>query len=132
MLYRSLADVMMVLHGALLVFFLIGGFLAWRWIKVVWAHILLAGYNFVIVLADFKCPVTEAEKWFMREGGETPYAGGYINHYLDGTIWPEGATPIAEKVAFAIFIASYIGLFFYRRHTRRHRTTPVHTATPSP
>ncbi|HET6987243.1 MAG TPA: DUF2784 family protein, partial [Kribbella sp.] len=36
MIWRFLADVVMVVHGALLVFFLIGGFLAWRWPKLIW------------------------------------------------------------------------------------------------
>jgi len=50
--------------------------------------------------------------------GETPYAAGYIEHYLDGKLWPQGATPIVEKVGFAIVVISYLG-FFVVRHRRR-------------
>ncbi len=114
MVYRALADVVMVIHGSLLVFFIIGGFLAWRWIHVVWAHAVVTGWNLVIVLLDFGCPVTAAEKTLRRRGGEQPYAGGYIQHYLDGTIYPEGYTWLVEIVAFTVLVASYIGLFWWR------------------
>jgi hypothetical protein len=117
-LYRFLADVVMVLHGALLVFFLIGGFLAWRWPKVIWAHLAIAAWNFAIVVLDFGCPITASEKYFIRQAGDKAYAGGYIHHYLEGRFWPMGATPIAEKVGFALLIISYTG-FFVVRHRRK-------------
>ena len=115
MIWRFLADVVMVVHGALLVFFLIGGFLAWRWPKLIWAHLAIVVWNIVIVLVDFGCPVTATEKYFRRRGGETPYAAGYIEHYLDGRLWPEGATPTVEKIGFVLVVISYIGFFILRR-----------------
>jgi Protein of Unknown function (DUF2784) len=129
MIYRWLADLVMILHGALLVFFVIGGFLAWRWFWLIWVHLGIVAWNLTIVLLDFGCPVTATEKAFRRLGGEQVYAGGYINHYLDGRIWPEGATPTVEGVAFAIVLISYAGLFVSRRRRRRTRTRP--TATTS-
>jgi hypothetical protein len=125
MIWRSLADVVMVLHGALLLFFLIGGFLAWRWAKLIWVHLGIVAWNVVIVLVDFGCPVTATEKYFRRRGGETPYAAGYIEHYLDGRLWPEGATPIVEKVGFVIVVASYVGFFVVRRRRAAARGTKV-------
>lgn len=119
MVYRFLGDVMMVLHGAFLVFFVIGGFLAWRWRRVIWAHLFVGVWNITIVILDFGCPVTALEKWFRALGGETPYEGGYIKHYLDGTIYPAGATPTAEKVGFALLLISYVGLFVITRIRKR-------------
>jgi uncharacterized protein DUF2784 len=118
MIWRFVGDVVMVFHGAMLVFFVVGGFLAWRWAKVIWVHLGIAAWNLTIVLLDFGCPVTATEKYFRRRGGEQPYAGGYIHHYLEGRLWPEGATPIAEKVGFGILIISYVG-FFVVRHRRK-------------
>lgn len=114
MIYRLLADLVMVLHGALLVFFVIGGFLAWRWLKVIWAQLLIIGWNLTIVLVDFGCPVTAAEKWLRRRGGEQPYTGGYIRHYLDGRVYPEGYTWLVELIAFAVVLISYAGLLWWR------------------
>ncbi|MEU4391040.1 DUF2784 domain-containing protein [Kribbella sp. NPDC023855] len=129
MIYRLLADGMMILHGAFLLFFVIGGFLAWKWRRVIWAHLAVGLWNITIVLLDFECPVTGVEKHWMRKGGEEPYAGGYIKHYLDGTIWPAGYTWLAEIVGFALLVISYIGLYFVSRHSRRTREDSVESRT---
>jgi uncharacterized protein DUF2784 len=118
MIWRFLADVMFVLHAAFLLFFVLGGFLAWKWPKVIWAHLAIVVWSVAIVVIDYDCPFTGAEKFFLRKGGEVPYEAGYINHYLNGTLWPQGQTPVAEKVGFALVIISYIG-YFILRHRRR-------------
>jgi len=120
MVYRVLADLVMVVHATLLVFFLIGGFLAWRWPRLIWAYLFVGVWNLTIVILDFGCPVTALEKYFRRQGGEQPYDGGFIGHYLDGRIWPEGATPTVEKIGFALLVVSYVG-FFVIRHRRKER-----------
>jgi hypothetical protein len=118
MIWRFLGDVMMILHGAFLLFFVIGGFLAWKWRKLIWVHLGIVVWNLAIVLIDYDCPLTGSEKYFRRRGGESVYEAGYINHYLDGRLWPEGATPTAEKVGFVLVIIGYVG-FFVLRHRRR-------------
>ncbi|HEY3560848.1 MAG TPA: DUF2784 domain-containing protein [Kribbella sp.] len=118
MIWRALADLVMVVHGALLLFFVIGAFLAWRWPRLIWLHLAIVAWNLVIVLVDFGCPVTATEKYFRRLGGESVYQHGYIQHYLEGHLWPEGATPVAEKVGFALVVLGYAG-YFVVRHRRR-------------
>ncbi|TWD80578.1 uncharacterized protein DUF2784 [Kribbella amoyensis] len=125
MVFRFLADVVMVLHGAMLVFFVIGGFLAWKWRWLIWVHLFIVFWNLVIVLLDFGCPVTALEKFFRREGGEQPYVGGYIAHYLDGPVWPVGGTPWAERIGFTLVVISYIGFFVTGRRQRERVTTGV-------
>lgn len=120
MIWRVLADCVMVVHGALLLFFVLGGFLAWRWPKLIWLHLAIVAWNLVIVLVDFGCPVTATEKYFRRLGGESVYSGGYIHHYLEGHLWPEGSTPVVEKVGFALVVLGYAG-FFVVRHRRRSK-----------
>ncbi|MEU4196647.1 DUF2784 domain-containing protein [Kribbella sp. NPDC026611] len=119
MIWRALADLVMIVHGALLLFFLIGGFLAWRWPKLIWVHLAIVVWNLLIVVLDFGCPVTASEKYFLRRGGETVYEAGYIHHYLEGKLWPEGSTPVAEKVGFALVLIGYAGFFVARRRRRR-------------
>ena len=118
MIWRALADGVMVVHGALLLFFVVGGFLAWRWERLIWAHVAIVVWNLVITLVDFGCPVTATEKYFRRLGGEGAYQGGYIHHYLEGHLWPEGSTPVVEQVGFGLVVIAYAG-FFVVRHRRR-------------
>jgi hypothetical protein len=130
MVYRFLGDVVMVVHGALLIFFLIGGFLAWRWRWLIWVHLFICVWNLTIVILDFGCPVTALEKGFRRSGGEQPYAGGFIQHYVDGTIYPAGYTWLVEKIGFALVVISYVG-FFVIRHRRRARARDSSVETPT-
>ncbi|WBQ05514.1 DUF2784 domain-containing protein [Kribbella sp. CA-293567] len=118
MIYRALADLVMIAHGAFLIFFVIGGFLAWKWRRVIWAHLFVAVWNLTIVILDFGCPVTALEKHWRREGGEQVYEGGFIQHYVDGTVYPEGYTWLAERIGFALLVISYLGLYFVSRRTR--------------
>ncbi|HWD80106.1 MAG TPA: DUF2784 domain-containing protein [Kribbella sp.] len=125
MIWRALADAVMILHGALLLFFLVGGFLAWRWPRLIWLHLAIVVWNLVITVVDFGCPVTATEKYFRRLGGETPYRSGYIHHYLEGHLWPEGATPVVEKVGFALVLIAYAGYFVALHHRRKVRGDSV-------
>jgi hypothetical protein len=119
MAYRLLADLVMVVHGALLVFFLIGGLLAWRWRRLIWAHLFIGVWNLSIVILDFGCPVTALEKDLRGRGDEQPYGGGFIQHYVDGTVYPEGYTWLAEKIGFALVVISYGGFFLLGWRSRR-------------
>jgi hypothetical protein len=124
MIYRLLADGVVVIHGAFLAFLVLGGFLAWRWPWVMWAHLLAVAWAVPIVVTDaFPCPFTESEKWLREQAGQQPYSGGYIEHYLDGRLWPEGYTWVAEIAAFSLIVVSYVGLLVRRQ--RRREKTPV-------
>jgi hypothetical protein len=130
-IWRVLADLVMVVHGALLLFFVVGAFLAWRWPRLIWVHLAIVVWNLLIVVIDFGCPVTASEKYFRRQGGESVYSGGYIHHYLEGRLWPEGATPIAEKVGFALVLIGYAGFFVARRRRAKLRGQSVGPRTPA-
>lgn len=123
MAYRLLADGVLVVHASYLLFLVVGGFLAWRWRWVMWAHLLAIAWAVPIVVTDaFPCPFTEAEHWLRERGGERAYDEGCIEHYLDGWLWPEGYTWVAEYVAFGLIIVAYVGLLGHRVW-RRRRTT---------
>ncbi|MDX6293072.1 MAG: hypothetical protein QOH50_2147 [Kribbellaceae bacterium] len=122
MLYRLLADLVMVAHGALLVFFVIAGFLAWRWQGVILPHLLIVLWNLSTVVFSISCPMTALEKSLRRLGGEQPYAGGYILHYIDGTFYPAGYTWLVQIICFAVVLISYAGLLWWRVSQREgHR-----------
>jgi hypothetical protein len=113
-LYRLLADLVMLAHGALLIFFVIAGFLAWRWRWVFWPHLFVVLWNLSTVVFGISCPLTALEKSLRVQGGEQPYAGGYIQHYLDGPIYPVGYTWLVEIISFALVLLSYAGLVWWR------------------
>ncbi len=62
MIYRLLADLVVVIHLAFIVFVAVGGLLAWRWPQLVWAHVPVVVWAVAIVAIGFTCPLTPLEK----------------------------------------------------------------------
>ena len=92
MLYRGLADFVLVLHLTFVLFVVLGGLLVLRWPRVAWAHVPVALYGATIEFLGFICPLTPLEVRLRRLGGEAGYEGGFIEHYVTATLYPTGLT----------------------------------------
>ena len=90
MLYRSLADLVVVLHLAFVLFVVLGGLLALRWPRAAWFHIPTAIWGAGIEFVQGVCPLTPLENHLRRLGGEAGYAGGFVEHYLLPVLYPAG------------------------------------------
>ncbi len=93
MIYRALADLVLVLHLAFIVFVVAGGLLAlrWRWAPLV--HLPAALWGVVVQVSGRVCPLTPLENALRDAAGEAGYAGGFIEHYLVPTIYPVALSP---------------------------------------
>ena len=98
MLWRALADTLVVAHLAFVGFVVGGGFLTWRWPRLVWVHLPALLWGAGIELASGICPLTPLENLLRRRGGEAGYAGGFVEHYLLPTLYPDGLTPRIQTV----------------------------------
>ena len=92
MLYRVLADAVLIGHLLLIIYGLLGGLLYfWRsWL--VWLHLPLAVWISLIEFFQWTCPLTPLEKQLRVLAGEGAYLGGFIEHYLIPLIYPGGTT----------------------------------------
>ena len=61
MIYRALADLVVLLHAAFVVFVVAGGLLALRWRRAPWVHIPCAVWGALIEFAGWICPLTPLE-----------------------------------------------------------------------
>ena len=86
--YAGLADLVLVVHLAFILFVAIGAFVAWRWPRVRWVHILAVVYAAAIVTVGFDCPLTGLEKHLRGLAGGPVYDGGFVSHYLTDVIYP--------------------------------------------
>jgi Protein of Unknown function (DUF2784) len=118
-LYRLGADVVMIVHFAFIAFVAVGGVLAWRWPRVVLLHVPVVLWSAAIVTVGFTCPLTPLEQYFRRRAGESAYDGGFIDHYLEGVIYPGRFTALAQLLVAAAISVGYGGLVV--RHRRRQR-----------
>lgn len=121
--WRILADLVVVVHLAFILFVGLGALLAWRWPRLVWLHVPAALYGLAIVAVGFDCPLTPLEKHLRRLAGEGGYPGGFVDHYLKDVVYPGDATGLLQGVGAGAVVVGYAGLAWRRR--RRARTAPV-------
>ena len=98
MLYRVLADLVVLLHAAFVGFVMLGGFLAWRWRPVVWAHVPCAVWGMLIEYGGWICPLTPLENVLRRRAGLQGYTGGFVEHYVIPTLYPAGLSRPTQTV----------------------------------
>jgi hypothetical protein len=96
MVFRGLADVVLVAHLAFVLFVVLGGLAALRWPRVAWVHVPVALYGAAIEFIGFICPLTPLEVWLRRRGGEAGYEGGFVEHYVTAALYPSGLTRGAQ------------------------------------
>jgi N-acyl-phosphatidylethanolamine-hydrolysing phospholipase D len=117
MLYRALADAVLLLHLGFIVFVTLGGLLVLRWPRLAAIHIPAALWGALIEFTAGRCPLTPLEQWLRHRGGETGYAGGFIEHYLTAAIYPEGLTAEMQTALGAVVVL--INAAVYWRWWRR-------------
>jgi Protein of Unknown function (DUF2784) len=116
--YQLLAKLIIGLHFAWLLYIVFGGFLSWRWPRLIWPHLAAAAWGAGIALGWFECPLTDAENWARSQaGGEVP-AAGFIDRFVEGVIYPSQYTGLLQALAAVIVAASWVGAHYLRRkHT---------------
>ena len=92
MVFRRLADVVLLAHFAFVAFVVLGGLAALKWPRVAWVHIPVALYGASVEFLGFVCPLTPLEVWLRHRGGQAGYTGGFVDHYVMATLYPTGLT----------------------------------------
>jgi hypothetical protein len=82
MLYGWLADAVVVLHLAFIVFVVGGGLLAWYRPWWAWVHLPAMAWGAYVTLAGRPCPLTPLEQALRRRAGEASYEGDFVEAYL--------------------------------------------------
>ena len=92
MIYRALADLVLVVHLTFVLFVVLGGLLVLRWPRTAWFHVPAAIWGVLIEYTGWICPLTPLENSFRARGGEAGYSGGFIEHYIQPMLYPAGLT----------------------------------------
>ena len=121
MLWRILADALLVLHMAFIAFVVLGGLLVLRWPRLAWLHVPIALWGAAIEFGSWICPLTPLEKRLRQLGGEAGYDGGFIDHYLMSAIYPQGLTRWHQLVAGLLVVAINAAVYVLLWRRRRQR-----------
>ncbi len=120
--FRIVVHAAMAAHYAFLAFGVFGGFLAWRWPRLIRLQVACAGWMVLIVAAHLSCPLTWAEDRARERAGMPPASGGFIAGHIAGVFFPYGHQRAAMLVAGLIVLVSWAG--FARLRTRPPRPRP--------
>jgi hypothetical protein len=105
------ARAVMLLHFGFLAYVAGGGFLAWRWRRTIALHVAAVAWGTASVLAGLPCPLTALEATFRDRAGAPPLVpGGFIDHYLEGVVFPERYTPVVLVAVAGLVLTSWSGL----------------------
>lgn len=110
--YQLLADVVLTLHAAVVVF-VVGGLLLvvvgnrrrWRWVNALWFRLAhLGAVAFVVAEAwlGLTCPLTLLEMWLRTKAHAATYRGSFIEHWLQQLLF-YAAPPWAFVLAYSLF-----------------------------
>ena len=127
-----MADAVVLLHLAFVVFVVLGGLAVLRWPRLAWLHLPAAVWGALIEFAGWICPLTPLENFLRERGGEAGYAGGFIDHYITAIIYPDGLTRTMQFGVGGLVLA--INAFVYWKLWRRSKAslTSSQCRTPMP
>ena len=121
MLYRSLADALVVIHLGFVVFALFGGFLVLKCQKVIWGHIPAMLWAIGIEFSGWVCPLTPLENWLRQQAGESGYQVGFIEHYLMPILYPPGLSRELQVLLGTIVLLLNLAIYSWIWHRRKQR-----------
>lgn len=92
MIYRLLADAVLLLHLAVVVFIVaglaaivLGNRRGWHWVNG-WtfrlAHLIAIGVVVAQAWLGRVCPLTTLEAWLRARGGQATYGGSFVEHWV--------------------------------------------------
>lgn len=95
--YSNLADLVLLIHFAIVLFvvgglllIILGNLLCWSWVNRWWfraTHLLAIS---VVVLESWlgiECPLTTLENWLRLQAGQGAYLGSFILHWVHGVMF---------------------------------------------
>jgi Protein of Unknown function (DUF2784) len=119
MLFRAAADLVVLVHGAFVIFVVFGGLLVVRWPRLVWVHLPAAAWGAVIEFAGWICPLTPLENCLRERSGLSAYEGDFVEHYVLPVLYPADLTR-ASQISLGT-VAIIINVLLYWRIIHRNR-----------
>lgn len=85
-----LADLVVLIHFAFILFVVAGGFLVMKWPKISWLHLPAALWGAMIEFTGWICPLTPLENSLRQV--DPGSSKGFIETYIFPLIYPEALT----------------------------------------
>jgi hypothetical protein len=120
-----LADLVVALHFAFVLFVVLGGLLVLRWPRLAYVHVPAAIWGVLIEFAGWVCPLTPLENSLRVRAGEAGYEGSFVEHYILPMLYPSALTRNVQFLLGALVLALNLAFYAYLlRRTRRNSLQP--------
>jgi hypothetical protein len=118
--YAILAVLTAAVHIAVITYTAFGGFLALRWRRSLWLHLLAGLWGMSYVTTYPPCPLTDLERWARAKAGMPPlppdgFVGRYINVVYPAR-WMGAVRPLA-------FVTALVPWTLYAWRGQRHNSS---------
>jgi hypothetical protein len=123
MIYRVLANAVVVFHATFVAFVVLGGLLVMRWRRVAFIHVPAAIWGAAIEFGGWICPLTPLENSLRARAGEAGYSGGFVEHYILRALYPDGLTRPIQWTLGLFVVAVNAAAYGYVLRTRRQVQT---------
>jgi hypothetical protein len=112
MIYRSLADFVLILHFCFVLFVVFGGLLVLRRRLILWLHLPAVAWGILVEFFLLPCPLTELENQFKQLGGEQGYEGGFIEYYVSAILYLH-ISPQLQMMLGVLLVAINLLIYWY-------------------
>jgi Protein of Unknown function (DUF2784) len=122
-----LADGVVLLHLAFVLFVIFGGLLVLRYPRLAFAHVPASLWGAYIEMSGSLCPLTGVENRLRQKAGEGGYDAGFIEHYIYPVLYPPGLTRSTQLwlAAFVLVLNGLIYGWILLRRQRNKRNGPA-------
>jgi polyferredoxin len=120
--YQLLADVVLSVHFALVVFvvgglalIVVGGLRGWHLARALWFRLAHLGAIAVVVAQAWfgaTCPLTTLEMWLRARAREATYSGSFVEHWLQRLLYYE-APGWAFTLVYSVFGLAVVATWWY-------------------
>lgn len=114
-----LADAVLCLHLAFVLFVLFGGLLTLKWRNTIWFHLPAAAWGAFIEFSGWICPLTPLENWLREEGGGAGYESDFLGQYLIAILYPEALTSQIQIILGTVVLAVNLTIYGWLWRTNR-------------
>ncbi len=119
MFYGWLADLVVLVHFAFVVFVIFGGFFVARRRRVMPFHLAAVVWATLIEFSGWICPLTPLENRLRAKSGRGGYQSDFVAHYILPILYPEGLTRETQITLGTLVILTNLGIYGW---VLRHKT----------
>ncbi|MBA5866342.1 MAG: DUF2784 family protein [Nitrospira sp. CR1.3] len=121
MLEARLADLIVLLHVAFVLFVLFGGFLSVKWPRAMWLHVPAAVWGAVVEFTGSTCPLTPLENRLREQSGQSLYRSDFIAHYILPILYPDDLTRELQTALGTVVLLLNAALYGWLWHLSHRR-----------